>query len=122
MLQPIISSMIILLLLMKMMMDFFSDERLPEDERDKVTDEDFLKHLVTPDLLGVNDRKHRHNEAFMNDHSGDNQSLEDSDRRFCCKVNFDEFNNSPENHPKGVNKRKSQPESLLDSGCSISES
>jgi hypothetical protein len=30
---------------------------LPDDERDEVTDEDFLKHLVTPDPLGVNDRK-----------------------------------------------------------------
>jgi hypothetical protein len=39
----------------------------------------------------------------MNDHSEDNRSLEDSDRRFWCKINFDESNKSPENHPKGVN-------------------
>jgi hypothetical protein len=52
----------------------FSHETFPKDEKDEVTDKDFLKHLVTPDSTGVNDRKHRHNEAFMNDHSGDNQS------------------------------------------------
>jgi hypothetical protein len=63
---------------------------LLEDERDEVTDEDFLKHLVTPNSLGVNDRKRQCNEDFMNDHSGDNQFLEDSDRRFRHKVNFDE--------------------------------
>jgi hypothetical protein len=34
---------------------YFSDEMLPEDERDEVTDENFLKHLVTPNSLGVND-------------------------------------------------------------------
>jgi hypothetical protein len=64
---------------------YFSNETLPVDERDEVADEDFLKHLVTPDLLGVNDRKCQHNEAFMNDHSGDNQSLEDSDRKFLAQ-------------------------------------
>jgi hypothetical protein len=36
---------------------YFLNETLPEDERDEVTDEDFLKHLVTPDSLRVNDRK-----------------------------------------------------------------
>ncbi len=41
---------------------YFSNETLPEDERDEVTDEDFLRHLVTPDSLGVNDRKHPHKE------------------------------------------------------------
>jgi hypothetical protein len=96
---------------------YFSDETLPEDERDEVTDEDFLKHLVTPGSLGVDDRKRQNNEDFVNDHSGDNQSLEDSDRRFWRKVNFDESNKSPENHFKGVNKRKSPPESLLDSAA-----
>jgi hypothetical protein len=68
--------------MMKMMMNILSDETLLVDERDEVTDEDFLKHLVTPDSLGVNNRKCQHNEAFMIDHSGDNQSLKDSDRRF----------------------------------------
>jgi hypothetical protein len=60
---------------------YCSSDTLPEDERDEVTDEDFLKHLFIPDLLGINGRKCQHNETFINDHSGDNQSLEDSDRR-----------------------------------------
>ncbi len=91
---------------------YFSDETLPEDKRDEVTDEDFLKHLVTPNSLGVNVRKHPHIEELMNHHSEDNQSLEENDRRCWRKVNFDESNKSPENHPMGVNNRKSPPESL----------
>jgi hypothetical protein len=58
----------------------FSDETLPEDKRDEVTDEDLLKHLVTPNSSGVNDRKHPHNEELMNHCSEDNQSLEENDR------------------------------------------
>jgi hypothetical protein len=38
---------------------------------------------------------------------------------FWRKVNFDESNNSPENHPKSVNKRKSPPESPLDSAALV---
>jgi hypothetical protein len=98
---------------------YFSDETLPEDERDDVTDEDFLKHLVTPDSSGVNDRKRPHNEDLMNHRSEYNQSLEDNDRRCWRKVNFDESNKSPENHPMGVNKRKSPPESLHDNATLV---
>jgi hypothetical protein len=54
---------------------------LPEDKRDEVIDEDFLKHLVTPDSSGVNDRKRPHNEDLMNHRSDDNQSLEENERR-----------------------------------------
>jgi hypothetical protein len=85
---------------------------LLEDERDEVTDEDFLKHLVIADSSGVNDRKRPHNEDLMNHHSVDNQSLEDNDRRCWHKVNFDELSKSPENHPMGIDKRKSPLESL----------
>jgi hypothetical protein len=48
----------------------------------------------------------------MNHHSEDNQSLEENDRRCWHKVNFDELNKSPENHPMGVNNRNSPLESL----------
>jgi hypothetical protein len=64
---------------------YFSNKTLPEDERDEVTDEDFLKHLDTPNSLGVNDRKHQHNEDLMNDHSEDNLSLEDMTGGFGAK-------------------------------------
>ncbi len=98
---------------------YFSNETLPEDERDEVTDEDFLKHLVTPGSLRVNDRNRPHNEDLMNDRSEDNKSLEDNDRRYWHKVNFDESNKSPENHPMSVNKRKSPPESLRDNASLV---
>ncbi len=91
---------------------YFSDETFPEDKRDEFTDEDLLKHLVTPDSLGVNGRKHPRNEELMNHCSEDNQTLEENDKRCRCKVNFDESNKSPENHPMGVISRKSPPESL----------
>jgi hypothetical protein len=92
---------------------------LPEDERDEVTDEDFLKHLVTPDSLGVNDRKRPHNKELMNHHSEDNQFLEENDRRCWHKVNFDESNKSPENQPMDVINRKSPPESLHDNATLV---
>jgi hypothetical protein len=93
---------------------YFFDETLLEDKRDEVTDEDFLKHLLTPNSMRVNDRKRPHNDELTNHCSEDNQSLKENDRRCWCKVNFDESNKSPENHPTGVNNRKSLPESLHD--------
>jgi hypothetical protein len=98
---------------------YFSDEMLPEDERDEVTDEDFLKHLVTPGSLEVNDRKRPHNEDLANHCSEDNQSLEEIDRRCRRKVNFDESNKSPENHPMGINNRKSPPQSIHDNATLV---
>ncbi len=93
---------------------YFSDQILLEDERDAITDEDFLKHLVTPDSLGVNDRKRPHDEDLTNHRCEDNQSLEENDRRCWRNIKFNESNKSPEHHPTGVQKRKSPPESLHD--------
>jgi hypothetical protein len=68
---------------------YFSNESLPEDAKDEVMDEEFLKHLHENDSLGGNGMRRRHEDEFLK-HQQDNHTLGGTDRKRCRKVNFNE--------------------------------